>query len=195
MQAVAQGWLVLTLTNDPLALGIVTACQFLPVLIFGLFGGIIADTLPKRPTLIVTQVVALALALTLAVLTVTGTVQVWMIYLLAIGLGFVNAVEMPVRQSFVVEMVGRGDVANAVALNSATFNLARVVGPAVAGLVIGVVGIAACFFLNAASFLAVLDRLPHDARIRSCSPRRASPPPTPSEASASSLPRACATCA
>jgi MFS family permease len=156
MQTVAQGWLVLTLTNDPLALGIVTACQFLPVLLFGLFGGLIADALPKRPTLIATQVVALVLAFTLGMLTITETVQVWMVYLLAIGLGFVNAVEMPVRQSFVVEMVGRGDVANAVALNSATFNLARVVGPAVAGLVIGVVGIAACFFLNAASFLGTL---------------------------------------
>ena len=156
MQTVAQGWLVLTLTNDPFALGIVTACQFLPVLLFGLFGGVIADALPKRQTLIVTQIVALILALTLGILVVTNLVQVWMIYLLAIGLGFVNAVEMPVRQSFVVEMVGRPDVANAVALNSATFNLARVVGPAVAGLVIGLIGIAACFFLNAASFLAVL---------------------------------------
>ena len=156
MQTVAQGWLVLTLTNDPLALGIVTACQFLPVLVFGLFGGLIADALPKRPTLVVTQVVAMTLALTLGLLTFTDSVQVWMVYLLAIGLGFVNAVEMPVRQSFVVEMVGRADVANAVALNSAVFNGARVVGPAVAGLVIGVVGIAACFFLNAASFLAVL---------------------------------------
>jgi MFS family permease len=135
---------------------VVTACQFVPVLIFGLFGGVIADTLPKRPTLVVTQVVALALALMLGLLTFTESVQVWMVYLLALGLGFVNAVEMPVRQSFVVEMVGRADVANAVALNSAVFNGARVVGPAVAGLVIGVVGIAACFFLNAASFLAVL---------------------------------------
>ncbi len=156
MQTVAQGWLVLTLTDDPFALGVVTACQFLPVLLFGLFGGVIADALPKRQTLIVTQIVALVLALTLGILVVTAQVQVWMIYLLAIGLGFVNAVEMPVRQSFVVEMVGRPDVANAIALNSATFNLARVVGPAVAGLVIGLVGIAACFFLNAASFLAVL---------------------------------------
>jgi MFS family permease len=156
MQTVAQGWLVLTLTNDPFALGIVTACQFLPVLIFGLFGGLIADALPKRPTLMVTQVVALILALTLGLLVVADLVQVWMVYLLAIGLGFVNAVEMPVRQSFVVEMVGRADVANAVALNSAVFNGARVVGPAVAGLIIGLVGIAACFFLNAASFLATL---------------------------------------
>ena len=156
MQTVAQGWLVLTLTDDPFALGVVTACQFLPVLLFGLFGGVIADALPKRQTLIVTQIVALILALTLGILVVTNLVQVWMIYLLAIVLGFVNAVEMPVRQSFVVEMVGRPDVANAIALNSATFNLARIVGPAVAGLVIGLVGIAACFFLNASSFLAVL---------------------------------------
>ncbi|MFI5291599.1 MAG: MFS transporter [Candidatus Limnocylindrales bacterium] len=156
MQSVAQGWLVLTLTDDPLALGVVTACQFVPVLCFGLFGGVIADALPKRPTLMVTQLVALALALTLGLLVVTDAVEVWMVYLLAIGLGFVNAVEMPVRQAFVVEMVGRADVANAVALNSAVFNLARVVGPAVAGLVIGAIGLAACFLLNAASFLAVL---------------------------------------
>lgn len=167
MQTVAQGWLVLTLTNDPLALGIVTACQFLPVLIFGLFGGVIADALPKRPTLIVTQIVAMVLALTLGLLVVTDAVQVWMVYLLAIGLGFVNAVEMPVRQSFVVEMVGRADVANAVALNSAVFNGARVMGPAIAGLVISAVGIAACFFLNAASFLAVLVAyvLMHDSEL------------------------------
>jgi len=156
MQTVAQGWLVLTLTDDALALGIVTACQFLPVLVFGLFGGLIADALPKRPTLIVTQIVALILALTLGILVVADLVQVWMVYLLAVGLGCVNAVEMPVRQSFVVEMVGREDVANAVALNSAVFNGARVVGPAVAGLVIGFIGLAACFFLNAASFLGVL---------------------------------------
>jgi MFS family permease len=156
MQTVAQGWLVLTLTDDALALGIVTACQFLPVLVFGLFGGLIADALPKRPTLIVTQIVALILALTLGILVVADLVEVWMVYLLAVGLGCVNAVEMPVRQSFVVEMVGREDVANAVALNSAVFNGARVVGPAVAGLVIGFIGLAACFFLNAASFLGVL---------------------------------------
>ena len=156
MQTVAQGWLVLELTDDPFALGVATACQFLPVLAFGLFGRLIADALPKRQTLIVTQIVALGLALTLGLLVVAGAVEVWMVYLLAIGLGFVNAVEMPVRQSFVVEMVGRADVANAVALNSAVFNGARVVGPDVAGLVIGLVGLAACFFLNAASFLAVL---------------------------------------
>ena len=156
MQTVAQSWLVLTLTGDPLALGITAACQFTPVLLFGLFGGVIADALPKRRTLVVTQAVSLILALVLGVLVITRAVEVWHVYLLAVGLGLVNAVDMPVRQSFVVEMVGREDVANAVALNSAVFNGARIVGPAVAGLLIGAAGIAACFFLNALSYVAVL---------------------------------------
>ncbi len=156
MQTVAQSWLVLQLTNDPLALGITAAAQFLPVLLLGLFGGVIADALPKRQTLYATQGGAALLALILGLLTAAGSVQVWEVYLLALGLGVVNAVDMPVRQSFVVEMVGREDVANAVALNSAVFNGARIVGPALAGLLIGAVGLAACFLLNAASYLAVL---------------------------------------
>jgi MFS family permease len=156
MQSVAQGWLVLTLTNDPVALGIVAACQFTPVLLFGLVGGVLADALPKRQTLIVTQSVSLLLALLLGVLVVTGGVQVWHVYVLAVGLGLVNAVDMPVRQTFVVEMVGREDIANAVGLNSAIFNGARIAGPALAGILIGLVGTAACFFLNAASYVAVL---------------------------------------
>ncbi|MGH2408005.1 MAG: MFS transporter [Candidatus Limnocylindrales bacterium] len=156
MQTVAQGWLVLTLTNDPVALGIAAACQFTPILLFGLFGGILADALPKRQTLIATQSTSLLLALALGILVATGTVQVWHVYLLAIGLGLVNAVDMPVRQAFAVEMVGREDIANAVALNSAVFNGARIVGPALAGILIGIVGIAACFFLNAISYVAVI---------------------------------------
>ncbi len=139
MQAVAQGWLVLTLTNDPFMLGLVAAAQFVPVMVFGLFGGIVADSLPKRRTLIATQSVAMTLAFILAALTATGTVQVWQILVLALALGCSNAVDMPTRQSFVIEMVGREDIGNAVALNSAIFNAARIVGPAVAGLTIGVV--------------------------------------------------------
>ena len=156
MQTVAQGWLVLTLTDDPLALGIAATCQFLPVLLFGLFGGLIADALPKRATLVATQFVSLLLAAVLGVLVATKTVEVWHVYLLAVGLGLVTAVDMPVRQAFVIEMVGREHVANAVALNSAVFNGARIIGPAAAGLLIGAAGMAACFFLNAASYLAVL---------------------------------------
>lgn len=156
MQQVAQAWLVLTITNDPLWLGIVAAAQFLPVMMLGLFAGVLADVLPKRQTLLAVQVVMMVLAALLAVLTATGLVQVWMIVLLAVLLGCANAVDMPVRQSFAYEMVGPRDVGNAVALNSAMFNGARVVGPAVAGLTIGIFGIAIAFALNAASFVAVI---------------------------------------
>ena len=156
MQQVAQAWLVLQLTGDPLWLGIVAAAQFIPVMVFGLFGGVIADTLPKRQTLIATQAAMMLLAVTLAALTATGLVTVPMIVVLALLLGCANAVDMPVRQAFAVEMVGRDDIGNAVALNSAMFNGARVVGPAVAGLTIGLVGVAAAFAINAVSFLAVI---------------------------------------
>ena len=159
MQAVAQGWLVLTLTNDPFMLGVVAAAQFVPVMVFGLFGGIIADSLPKRPTLIATQAVAMSLAFILAVLTATDTVQVWQIVLLALALGCTNAIDMPTRQSFVIEMVGREDIGNAVALNSAIFNGARIVGPALAGLTIGVFDISTAFFINGLSFVAVIASL------------------------------------
>jgi MFS family permease len=156
MQSVAQAWLVLTLTNDPLMLGVVAAAQWTPVLVLGLFGGLIADALPKRPTLIALEGVMAALAVVLGILTLTGVVEVWMILILAVLLGCVNAIEMPVRQSFAVEMVGRADVVNAVALNSATFNAARVIGPAIAGLMIAAFNISVAFFINGVSFLAVI---------------------------------------
>lgn len=156
MQSVAQAWLVLTLTNDPLILGVVAAAQWTPVLVLGLFGGLIADALPKRPTLIALEAVMAALAVVLGLLTLTGVVEVWMILVLAILLGCVNAVEMPVRQAFAVEMVGRDDVVNAIALNSATFNAARVIGPAVAGITIAAFDLSIAFFINGASFLAVI---------------------------------------
>jgi len=156
MQTVAQAWLVLQMTNDPFALGLLSVAQFGPVMILGLFGGVIADSLPKRQTLIATQAVQMVLALVLAALVATGTVQVWHILVLAFLLGCANAVDMPTRQSFTVEMVGREDVANAVAHSSAVFNAARVVGPAIAGITIALVGIAPCFFLNGISFLAVI---------------------------------------
>jgi MFS family permease len=158
MQQVAQAWLVLDLTQDPFVLGLVTALAFLPVLVLGLFGGLIADALPKRQTLIVTQSIQMFLAFALFGLVVTDTVQVWHILVLATLLGITNAVDMPTRQAFTVEMVGREDIANAIALNSAVFNGARIVGPAIAGLTIGLFGgdVAVAFLVNGLSFLAVL---------------------------------------
>ena len=158
MQSVAQAWLVLELTGDPFLLGLVAAMQFLPVSVLGLFGGLIADALPKRRTLIATQVTQMLLAFALFGLVVSGLVEVWHIVLFAALLGVSNAVDMPTRQAFVVEMVGREDVANAVALNSAVFNGARIVGPAIAGLVIGAAGgdTSIAFLVNGLSFLAVI---------------------------------------
>jgi MFS family permease len=156
MQQVAQGWLVLQLTHDPLWLGLVSVAQFGPVIVFGLFGGVIADQLPKRKTLIATQTTAMLLAFALFALTATHVVQVWHVMVLGALLGVSNAFDMPARQSFAVEMVGREDVANAVGLNSALFNASRVVGPAVAGLLIGATDISIAFLINGISFIAVI---------------------------------------
>ncbi len=157
MQQVAQAWLVLELSGgDPLWLGIVSAAQFVPVLVLGLFAGVLADVLPKRQTLMAVQVVMMILAAILAVLTLSGVVEIWMVLVLALALGCANAVDMPVRQSFAIEMVGPRDVGNAVSLNSAMFNGARVLGPAIAGLTIGAFGVGIAFVINALSFLAVL---------------------------------------
>jgi len=156
MQQVAQAWLVLELTGDPIWLGIVAAAQFIPVMILGLFAGVAADALPKRQTLVATQVVMMTLAAVLAILTITAVVEVWMILVLAVLLGCANAVDMPVRQAFGIELVGREDVGNAVGLNSAMFNGSRIIGPALAGLTIAAFGVAVAFAINALSFLAVI---------------------------------------
>lgn len=156
MQQVAQAWLVLQLTGDPIWLGIVATAQFLPVMVLGLFAGVAADALPKRRVLLVAQTAMMILAFVLAALVIADIVQVWMIVLLAFLLGIANSLDMPVRQSFAVELVGREDVGNAVALNSAMFNGARIVGPALAGLAIGAFGLAAAFLINGFSFLAVI---------------------------------------
>ena len=157
MQRVAQDWLVLELThNNGSALGITTGLQFLPMLLFSMYGGMIADRYPKRRLLLMAQTSMAALALVLAVLDLTGAVQVWQVWALAFGLGLATAVDNPTRQSFVVEMVGPNDVPNAVGLNSATFNLARIVGPAIAGFLITFVGTGPVFLINAASYVAVL---------------------------------------
>ena len=159
MMAVAQSWLVLELTHDAFILGLIAAVQFIPVLILGLFGGIIADALPKRRTLVVTQGSGAILSLIMAALVFTGVVQVWHVFVVAFLLGIRNSVDMPTRQAFSVEMVGRQDIGNAVALNSAMFNGARVIGPALAGLAIGAFGIALAFLIDAISYLAVIGAL------------------------------------
>jgi MFS family permease len=157
MQRVAQDWLVLELThNSGSALGITTGLQFLPLLLFGLWGGMVADRYSKRRILMVTQTAMGGLALILGILALTHTVQIWQVYALAFGLGLATVVDNPTRQAFAAEMVGRGGMANAIALNSAVFNLARIAGPAVAGLVISAVGTPAAFLVNAASYAAVL---------------------------------------
>lgn len=156
MQQIGQSWLVLEMTGDPVALGIVAAAQFTPVLFLGLFGGIVADAISKRRALVWTQLAAGGLALILGLLVVSGEVEVWHVFVLALALGVVNSFDMPIRQAFVVEMVGRGDVANAVALNSAVFNVTRIIGPAVAGLTIAGIGLEPLFFVNAVSYLAVI---------------------------------------
>lgn len=156
MQNVGQAWLVLQLSHNAFLLGLVSALQFLPVLVFSLFGGVIADKLPKRRVLIGTQSAAAVLALTLFVLSVTGVVRVWHVMVLASCLGLVNALDIPTRQAFISEMVGRDELMNAISLNSAQFNASRVVGPGVAGALIVLLGIPPLFLLNAVSYIAVI---------------------------------------
>jgi len=159
MQSVAQSWLVLQLTGDPFMLGVVSAAQFLPVMFLGLFGGLIADALPKRRTLLATQATKMLLSFTMFALVASDTVQVWHVVALASLGGLTNVFDMPTRQAFSVEMVGREDIGNAVALNSAMFNGARIIGPAVAGLTIGAFGVSTAFLIDAVSFLAVIAAL------------------------------------
>jgi MFS family permease len=154
MQRIAQDWLVLSLTGSSAAVGITTALQFLPMLLFGLYGGVLVDRLPKRPALLVTQSSMAVAGLALAFLTLTGHVQVWHVYLAAFAVGLATVVDNPARQSFVSEMVGPEQLQNAVSLNSANFQSARLVGPAVAGLMITGVGTGWAFLANGLSFAA-----------------------------------------
>lgn len=156
MSRIAQDWLVLSLTGSSTAVGITTALQFLPMLLFGLYGGVIADRYPKRRLLVLTQAALGLCGLALAALTLSGLVQVWHVYLIAFLLGMVTVVDNPTRQAFVVEMVGPKDLRNAVSLNSANFQSARLVGPAVAGVLITAVGSGWAFLLNGLSFAAPL---------------------------------------
>ena len=156
MQTTAQAWLVLELTHSAWLLGLVGALQFLPVMVLSLFGGVLADRLPKRTALLFTQSFALVQATVMWILVATGTVQIWHIMILAALLGMTNSLDMPTRQAFVVEMVGREDLPNGVALNSSIFNMARVLGPGLGGLMIAWLGVAPLFLLNAISFIAVI---------------------------------------
>ncbi|MFN2504197.1 MAG: MFS transporter, partial [Acidimicrobiales bacterium] len=156
MQQVAQSWLVYDLTGSGTALGVIMALQFLPMLLFGVWGGLLADRLDKRRLLIATQAASGALAIALWALVATGSVTLWVVYVLAFLLGCVSVVDMPTRQSFVMEMVGREDVSNAVSLNSATFNSGRLLGPAVAGLIIAGVGVGPCFLVNGLSYIGTI---------------------------------------
>jgi MFS family permease len=156
MQTVALTWLVLKLTHSGTQLGLVIAAQFLPVLIFGLWGGVIADRFNKRRILYVTQTLLALDSLALGLLVVTDSVQLWMVYALAVFFGLMRMVDTPTRQSFIVEMVGRDRLKNAVTLNSTMVNAARVVGPSIAGFVIALSGVGACFLIDAVSYLAIL---------------------------------------
>ncbi len=156
MQSVAQGWLVYSLTKSPLYLGLVAAASSLPILFFTLIGGVVADRFKKRNLLLLTQALSIIPALLLGILTSLKAITVGQVALLAAFLGMVNAFDVPARQSFLVEMVGKGHLLNAIALNSAAFNGARIIGPVIAGLTIAYLGLPSCFYLNALSFVAVI---------------------------------------
>jgi MFS family permease len=156
MQTVAYGWLVLQLTDSPFAVGLVTTLGSLPILFFTLVGGIVADRVNKQRFILVLQSLMLLEALTLGILTQFGWVSVAWVAALAFFLGLLTAFEVPTRQAFVAELVGKGDLMNAIALNSSSFNLARVIGPALAAGLIATAGLAACFFANALSYVAVI---------------------------------------
>lgn len=159
MQNIGQSWLVLDLTHSAFKLGLINTLQFLPVLLFGVFAGAITDRLPKRRMIIFTQAGMMVLAFALSALVASGHVQYWHVVVLATLLGVFNTLDMPARQAYVVEMVGKEDLMNAIALNSAVFNGARLLGPAVAGILVARYGIALAFGINGASFVAVIAAL------------------------------------
>ena len=156
MQSVAQGWLMHRLTGSAFMLGLLGFAQFLPVMLLTLWAGVVADRMDKRRLITITQTLALAQAVLLASVVSLGVVQPWMVVGLAFAFGMVNAFDLPARQSFLVDMVGKEDLPNAIALNSAAFNSARVLGPAAAGIVMAAAGEAACFWTNSVTYLAVL---------------------------------------
>ncbi len=159
MQSVAESWLVFRLTGSSALLGVTSFCTLIPVFLFATIGGTVADRVNRHRIIIVTQTLSMVFPLVLAALTLSGHVRVWHVFVLATCLGIVNAFDIPARQSFLVDMVGREDLMNAIALNSSMFNGARVVGPAVAGLLVAAVGEGWCFLLNGLSYTAVITGL------------------------------------
>ncbi|MBN1627174.1 MAG: MFS transporter [Deltaproteobacteria bacterium] len=159
MQNIALPWLAYSMTGSPFLLSLVSALQFTPMLLFSLFAGVIVDRFHKKNILYFTQSAALLITLTLAVLVWSGHVRYWHLLVLATMLGMVNTLDMPTRHSFIIELVGREELMNAIALNSSIFNMARVIGPALAGIVMATMGIAFCFYINSLSFAAVLTGL------------------------------------
>jgi MFS family permease len=156
MQNIGQSWLVLTLTGSPFLLGVLGMVQFLPIMIFSLFAGVIVDRFPKKRILLVTQTISMVLAFILAFMVFTHTVRFSYILVLALVLGCTNTIDMPTRQAFTVEIAGREDLMNAIALNSAIFNLARILGPAIGAALMAWLGAGWCFILNGLSFIAVI---------------------------------------
>jgi MFS family permease len=173
MQTVAQSWLIYRLTESPWLLGLAGFAGQAPVFFLATVGGAVADRRQRRAVLIATQTASMVLAFVLAAITLTGHVRVWEIFALAAALGIVNAFDIPTRQSFIVEMVGKEDLGNAIALNSSMFNGARVLGPSVAGFLVATIGEGWCFFVNGVSFLAVIGGL-----LAIHAPRREIPPLT-----------------
>ena len=159
MQSVAQYWLVLELTHSAFDLGVTAALQFAPVLLFGTIGGLVADRFDKRKVLLFTQTAFAVQALVLWALVASGSVQLWMVWALALLYGFINVLDNPSRQSFVMEMAGPDDLANAIALNSVIVNVSRIIGPALAGVAIATIGLSWAFLANAISFFAVIGAL------------------------------------
>ena len=159
MQIVAEMWLIVQLTGSGVSVGVTAGLQFLPVLLFGAWGGVLADRLPKRTLLTVTQAGMALPALALWGLTAGGHIEAWMVYGLVLARGTITAIDNPARQAFVMEIVGPERVVNAVALNSVVVHTARIVGPATAGAVIALVGVAACFAVNAATFVVMIAAL------------------------------------
>jgi MFS family permease len=159
MQSVAMPWLALTLTHDAFHVGLVLATQFTPMLVAGQFGGLLADRFPKRSILLATQAAYMVPALVLWILTAEGLAQYWMVLLAALAVGTVNVFDVPTRQAFVIDMVGREDLVNAIALNSTVFNGTAVIGPSVAGIVIGLAGVPVCFLANGVSYLGSIAAL------------------------------------
>ena len=159
MQNIAQAWLVYRLSGSSVQLGAVSFAGQIPILFLAPLGGIVADRYSKRRVVILTQIAAMLLAFALAGLTLTKTIHVWHVFVLASSLGVVNAFDIPARQAFQVEMVGKPDLMNAIALNSSLFNASRVIGPAIAGILVAMIGEGWCFFVNAVSYIAVITGL------------------------------------